>query len=643
MTFLGELFRLRKLSRFVNICRAWTKRIADMKCVIPGGNVKVLARAIHTLAKIGDEMYVNPLQESISFRAINMAKSAYCDFTFQKTFFSYYTLGDLENEEAQRCKISMRSAMTVFKSAHTLDKQVETCHICLEVDACDLIFILKYKNGVNKSYLSPILDSEKLQASYTKSGMTNELMSRARTFMDALQNFPQNLFEITLELTAQKLLLRNYVDDALVMANTTRTQLALGIGEFERYTVSENSQTSITFCLKELRSLLTFSENFYWWILFYRTMEKSKIRVIYEYEFRRGTTVSETARNINAVFGEGSTTKATVGNWFKNFRDGDFSLANEPRGRPKTKVDNDHLRAVVESDPSQTPTDYHFFRNLDNLLVGKFFNFQQAVETAFRDFIDSRTPGFYSRGIDQLPLKWQKPMLLALKNQILEANLLLSTLNPDLDSQSDLTSIRPMQPVRKRNASSRGVSRRGSKASTSRTKKSTATAKPAINSTFRDMPVEEINLTENRFDQTAGASTSTLFRETEANNSANNIQERNQRQSGQSRLFALSPASTTSRTSNSRISEDQQRLVSTVFSSITKRKSTSDDESFKEKERADRCVDLEENVPRSPPPRAVAKRARVVFQKCFQSTFDPRMLPGHDIILVDDSDENNSD
>ncbi len=83
-------------------------------------------------------------------------------------------------------------------------------------------------------------------------------------------------------------------------------------------------------------------------------MEKSKIHVVYEYEFRRGTTVSETARNVNAVFGEGSTTKTTVSNWWKKFRDGDFSLANEPRGRPKTKVDDDHLRAVVESDPSQS-------------------------------------------------------------------------------------------------------------------------------------------------------------------------------------------------------------------------------------------------------------------------------------------------
>lgn len=44
--------------------------------------------------------------------------------------------------------------------------------------------------------------------------MTNELTSRARTLVDALQNFPQNLIEITLEITLHKLFLRNYVDDA---------------------------------------------------------------------------------------------------------------------------------------------------------------------------------------------------------------------------------------------------------------------------------------------------------------------------------------------------------------------------------------------------------------------------------------------
>lgn len=53
-----------------------------------------------------------------------------------------------------------------------------------------------------------------VQASYTKTGMSNELTSQARTLVDALQNFQQSLFEITLEVTPQKLLLRNYVDVA---------------------------------------------------------------------------------------------------------------------------------------------------------------------------------------------------------------------------------------------------------------------------------------------------------------------------------------------------------------------------------------------------------------------------------------------
>ncbi|RLU15321.1 hypothetical protein DMN91_012315 [Ooceraea biroi] len=89
--------------------------------------------------------------------------------------------------------------------------------------------------------------------------------------------------------------------------------------------------------------------------------------------------VSETARNINAVFGEGSTTKATVGNWFKNFRDGDFSLANEPRGRPKTKVDNDHLRAVVESDPSQSTRE---LASIFNVSIPTILVHLAAIESA---------------------------------------------------------------------------------------------------------------------------------------------------------------------------------------------------------------------------------------------------------------------
>ena len=40
--------------------------------------------------------------------------------------------------------------------------------------------------------------------------------------------------------------------------------------------------------------------------------------------------------------------------WFAKFCSGEFSLENEPRGRPQHKVNNDELKAIVESGTPQT-------------------------------------------------------------------------------------------------------------------------------------------------------------------------------------------------------------------------------------------------------------------------------------------------
>lgn len=86
-------------------------------------------------------------------------------------------------------------------------------------------------------------------------------------------------------------------------------------------------------------------------------MERSEIRAIMEHEFLRGTTASQTARNINGLVGFNITTQQTVSNWFAKFRKGNFDLANGPRGRPESKVNNDKLKVTVESDPSQSASE----------------------------------------------------------------------------------------------------------------------------------------------------------------------------------------------------------------------------------------------------------------------------------------------
>lgn len=83
-------------------------------------------------------------------------------------------------------------------------------------------------------------------------------------------------------------------------------------------------------------------------------MDISEIRVIMKYEFLRKTSASQTAENINAVFGTRVTTQQTVSNWFSKFRKDNFNLQNEPRGRPESKVCNDKLKMIIESNPCQS-------------------------------------------------------------------------------------------------------------------------------------------------------------------------------------------------------------------------------------------------------------------------------------------------
>ncbi|GFT74242.1 mariner-7 protein [Nephila pilipes] len=81
-------------------------------------------------------------------------------------------------------------------------------------------------------------------------------------------------------------------------------------------------------------------------------MEISKIRVFMKYELHRGATTRQAVVNINSVFGIQVATNATVVRWRKEFRSGDFDLCNEPRGQPKTQMDNDVLKATVEANSS---------------------------------------------------------------------------------------------------------------------------------------------------------------------------------------------------------------------------------------------------------------------------------------------------
>ena len=57
--------------------------------------------------------------------------------------------------------------------------------------------------------------------------------------------------------------------------------------------------------------------------------------------------------------------------------------------------------------PDLSPTDYLFFKHLNNFLQGKCFYNQQEAENAFQEFVESQSMDVYAIGINEL-ICWQK-------------------------------------------------------------------------------------------------------------------------------------------------------------------------------------------------------------------------------------------
>lgn len=81
------------------------------------------------------------------------------------------------------------------------------------------------------------------------------------------------------------------------------------------------------------------------------TISLKDLRILFLYEFKLGHSAATASRNINSVFGKGSVSERTIRWWFEKFRSGDLSLKNEPRGRPRSVLNEDQLRAMVEANP----------------------------------------------------------------------------------------------------------------------------------------------------------------------------------------------------------------------------------------------------------------------------------------------------
>jgi len=77
-------------------------------------------------------------------------------------------------------------------------------------------------------------------------------------------------------------------------------------------------------------------------------------RQIILFYFNKGENVAQTRRKICAAYGGNVISDWTVGEWFRRFRRGDFSCIDLPRSGRPIKIHDDHIKDLIENNPSYT-------------------------------------------------------------------------------------------------------------------------------------------------------------------------------------------------------------------------------------------------------------------------------------------------
>ncbi|XP_009579080.1 PREDICTED: cell cycle checkpoint control protein RAD9B [Fulmarus glacialis] len=224
----------------------------------------VFGRAIHAIARISDEFWFDPVEKGLAVRSVNSSRSAYAYVFFSSMFFQHYCWTAVsqpcqkEKQLSLPCKLIIKSVLPVFRCVNVLERNVEKCSIFTNINDHHITFQLLCKHGVVKTYNLTFQECDPLQAVFAKHMCPNILKVHSRLLADIMIHFPTSQEEVTLSVTPMKVCFKSYTEEDTDFSKTMLTEIQLNPDEFDYFQVGVDSE--VTFCLKELRGLLAFSE-----------------------------------------------------------------------------------------------------------------------------------------------------------------------------------------------------------------------------------------------------------------------------------------------------------------------------------------------------------------------------------------------
>ncbi|XP_006865556.1 PREDICTED: cell cycle checkpoint control protein RAD9B [Chrysochloris asiatica] len=235
-----------------------------LKCGMNGSQVKVFRKAIQALSRISDELWLDPSEKGLALRSVNSCRSAYGCVLFSSLYFQYYhwsspvEINDKDTTSNLNCQLAMKSILPIFRCLNSLERNVEKCKIVTRPEKSKVVIQFFCRHGIKRTYNMCFQESQPLQVIFEKNRCTNILTMRPRLLAEAIVLFTSNQEEVTLAVTPLKVCLKSSSGESMDLTNSVYSEMFVGPDEFDFFQIGV--ETEVTFCVKELKGMLMFSE-----------------------------------------------------------------------------------------------------------------------------------------------------------------------------------------------------------------------------------------------------------------------------------------------------------------------------------------------------------------------------------------------
>ncbi|KAI8829184.1 Rad9-domain-containing protein [Chytriomyces cf. hyalinus JEL632] len=225
---------------------------------------KGFARCIATLARIGDDVFIEVLPNGVMLLyTVNLARTAFGKVALLASFFDHYETG---SQSPRHFKVLLKTMTTIFKSKAAYIDLIEKVRFRIQEAPTDrLVVELHCKHGVKKIFQLHYQTTDPQKAAFSKSACTSMFSASPKIIQDWLAFFSYKLDEVSIgctlvddddgtgDLGGRKVVIRNPTKRSLA------TEISVDYEDFDTFDVF--SDVEITFSLKDLKTALSFADN----------------------------------------------------------------------------------------------------------------------------------------------------------------------------------------------------------------------------------------------------------------------------------------------------------------------------------------------------------------------------------------------